>query len=154
MRISDGFSFRQNIGTRRLTSTDIQSPGNINSSADGDFVGADGSALLTRLLFNKSPELLGSEIRGIEKIFCHYKKEVIEVLEEAVSKGHEFEKKVEWGIDLASKHERYLIEKKFETPVIVYNYLKWIKGFYMKVNPDLITVATMRTKDSTFPDPS
>ncbi|GJW01285.1 asparagine--tRNA ligase, cytoplasmic 1-like protein [Tanacetum coccineum] len=67
----------------------------------------------------------------------------IEVLEEVVSKGHEFEKKVKWGIDLASKHERYLIEKKFETPVIVYNYPKWIKGFYMKVNPDLITVAAI-----------
>ncbi|PWA37292.1 class II aminoacyl-tRNA and biotin synthetases superfamily protein [Artemisia annua] len=37
----------------------------------------------------------------------------IEVLEEAVSKGHKFENKVEWGIDLASEHERYLKENKF-----------------------------------------
>ncbi|PWA94851.1 asparagine--tRNA ligase [Artemisia annua] len=69
--------------------------------------------------------------------------EAIKVLEEAVFKGHKFEKKVEWGIDLASEHERYLTEEKFESPVIVYDYPKGIKAFYMKVNPDNKTVAAM-----------
>ncbi|WOG92871.1 hypothetical protein DCAR_0312148 [Daucus carota subsp. sativus] len=54
-----------------------------------------------------------------------------------------FENKVEWGIDLASEHERYLTEVKFKSPVIVYNYPKGIKAFYMKVNPDNKTVAAM-----------
>ncbi|KAI3503051.1 hypothetical protein L1887_31486 [Cichorium endivia] len=69
--------------------------------------------------------------------------EAVEILEEAVSKGHKFENKVEWGIDLASEHEKYLIETKFESPVIVYNYPKRIKAFYMKVNADNETVAAM-----------
>ncbi|GFQ04792.1 asparagine--tRNA ligase cytoplasmic 1 [Phtheirospermum japonicum] len=59
--------------------------------------------------------------------------EAIEILEEA-SKVKKFENKVEWGIDLASEHERYLTDEKFEGPVIVYNYPKAIKAFYMKVN--------------------
>ncbi|KAK9061875.1 hypothetical protein SSX86_019059 [Deinandra increscens subsp. villosa] len=69
--------------------------------------------------------------------------EAITILEEAVSKGQKFEHKVEWGIDLASEHEKYLTEIKFESPVIVYNYPKGIKAFYMKVNPDKKTVAAM-----------
>nr|XP_043627255.1 asparagine--tRNA ligase, cytoplasmic 1-like [Erigeron canadensis] len=69
--------------------------------------------------------------------------EAVTILEEAVSKGHKFERKVEWGIDLASEHEKYLTEKKFESPVIVYNYPKGIKAFYMKLNPDKKTVAAM-----------
>ncbi|KAI7745009.1 hypothetical protein M8C21_005257 [Ambrosia artemisiifolia] len=69
--------------------------------------------------------------------------EAVTILEEAVSKGHKFENKVEWGIDLASEHEKYLTEVKFESPVIVYNYPKGIKSFYMKLNPDKKTVAAM-----------
>ncbi|KAJ0563372.1 putative asparagine--tRNA ligase [Helianthus annuus] len=69
--------------------------------------------------------------------------EAVTILEEAVSKGHKFENKVEWGIDLASEHEKFLTEVKFESPVIVYNYPKGIKAFYMKVNPDKKTVAAM-----------
>ncbi|XP_076889066.1 asparagine--tRNA ligase, cytoplasmic 1-like [Bidens hawaiensis] len=69
--------------------------------------------------------------------------DAITILEEAVSKGHKFENKVEWGIDLASEHEKYLTEVKYESPVIVYNYPKGIKAFYMKVNPDKKTVAAM-----------
>lgn len=68
--------------------------------------------------------------------------EAVAILEEA-SKERKFENKVEWGIDLASEHERYLTEVKFESPVIVYNYPKGIKAFYMKVNPDNKTVAAM-----------
>ncbi|XP_044463845.1 asparagine--tRNA ligase, cytoplasmic 1-like [Mangifera indica] len=69
--------------------------------------------------------------------------EAVEILEEAVKEGKNFENKVEWGIDLASEHERYLTEVKFQKPVIVYNYPKGIKAFYMRVNDDLKTVAAM-----------
>ncbi|XP_052200300.1 asparagine--tRNA ligase, cytoplasmic 1-like [Diospyros lotus] len=68
--------------------------------------------------------------------------EAVAILEEA-SKERQFENKVEWGIDLASEHERYLTEVKFKSPVIVYNYPKGIKAFYMKVNADNKTVAAM-----------
>ncbi|CAL4895698.1 unnamed protein product [Urochloa decumbens] len=57
--------------------------------------------------------------------------------------GHEFQNKVEWGIDLASEHERYLTEVIFKKPVIVYNYPKEIKAFYMRLNDDQKTVAAM-----------
>ncbi|KAK8950943.1 Asparagine--tRNA ligase, cytoplasmic 1 [Platanthera zijinensis] len=58
-------------------------------------------------------------------------------------RGKEFENKVEWGIDLASEHERYLTEVIFKKPVIVYNYPKSIKAFYMRLNDDGKTVAAM-----------
>ncbi|EOA13139.1 hypothetical protein CARUB_v10026156mg [Capsella rubella] len=69
--------------------------------------------------------------------------EAIELLEKAVAEGKEFENKVEWGIDLASEHERYLTEVMFQKPVIVYNYPKGIKAFYMRLNDDEKTVAAM-----------
>lgn len=50
---------------------------------------------------------------------------------------------VEWGIDLASEHERYLTEEIFKRPTIVYNYPKGIKAFYMRLNDDGKTVAAM-----------
>jgi asparaginyl-tRNA synthetase len=58
-------------------------------------------------------------------------------------KDHTFEMPVSWGIDLASEHDRYLAEKKFLRPVIVYNYPKDIKAFYMRLNEDKKTVAAM-----------
>ncbi|AED96795.1 SYNC1 protein [Arabidopsis thaliana] len=67
----------------------------------------------------------------------------IELLEEAVAKGKEFDNNVEWGIDLASEHERYLTEVLFQKPLIVYNYPKGIKAFYMRLNDDEKTVAAM-----------
>ena len=48
-----------------------------------------------------------------------------------------------WGIDLGSEHERYLAEKVFKGPVILYNYPKGIKAFYMRLNDDGKTVAAM-----------
>ncbi|MGF1865007.1 asparagine--tRNA ligase [Enterovibrio norvegicus] len=57
--------------------------------------------------------------------------------------GQTFENPVEWGIDLASEHERYLAEKHFEAPVVVKNYPKDIKAFYMRLNEDGKTVAAM-----------
>ncbi|KAJ1443702.1 WHEP-TRS domain [Sesbania bispinosa] len=60
-----------------------------------------------------------------------------------VKNGKKFENEVKWGIDLASEHERYITEVKFQKPVIVYNYPKEIKAFYMRLNDDLKTVAAM-----------
>src|SRR6266496_2642158 len=67
--------------------------------------------------------------------------EAISVLERA--KGEKFEFPVKWGIDLQSEHERYLTEKHAKKPVIVMNYPKDIKAFYMRVNDDGRTVAAM-----------
>ena len=57
--------------------------------------------------------------------------------------GKKFEYPVEWGIDLQSEHERYLAEEHFKSPVVVKNYPKDIKAFYMKINDDGKTVAAM-----------
>ena len=63
-------------------------------------------------------------------------------------KKKKFQYPVEWGKDLQSEHERYLVEKKFNQPVIVIDYPKDIKAFYMKMNDDGKTVAAM---DILFP---
>jgi asparaginyl-tRNA synthetase len=62
--------------------------------------------------------------------------------------GQKFEYKVEWGTDLQSEHERYLVEKHFQKPVILFDYPKHIKAFYMKQNEDGKTVRAM---DVLFP---
>jgi asparaginyl-tRNA synthetase len=62
--------------------------------------------------------------------------------------GQKFEFPVEWGIDLQSEHERYLVEKEFERPVILTDYPRDIKAFYMKQNDDGKTVRAM---DVLFP---
>src|SRR5262247_3180711 len=66
--------------------------------------------------------------------------EAIKILERAKEK---FEFPVKWGIDLQSEHERYLTEKHVKKPVIVMNYPKDIKAFYMRVNDDGKTVAAL-----------
>ena len=66
--------------------------------------------------------------------------EAIRILERASEK---FEFPVKWGIDLQSEHERYLTEQHAKKPVIVMNYPKGIKAFYMRVNEDDQTVAAM-----------
>jgi len=66
--------------------------------------------------------------------------EAIGILERAKEK---FEFPVKWGVDLQSEHERYLTEKHAKKPVIVMNYPKAIKAFYMRVNDDGRTVAAM-----------
>jgi asparaginyl-tRNA synthetase len=58
-------------------------------------------------------------------------------------KKKKFQYDVKWGIDLQSEHERYLVEKHFKKPVIVTNYPKEIKAFYMRQNDDGKTVAAM-----------
>ena len=74
--------------------------------------------------------------------------EGIKILEDAVAKGHKFEFPVYWGVDLASEHERYLVEEHFKRPVILTDYPKEIKAFYMKQNEDGKTVRAM---DVLFP---
>lgn len=72
----------------------------------------------------------------------------IKILEEAVKGGHKFEFPVSWGMDLASEHERFLVEQHFKRPVILTDYPKEIKAFYMKQNDDGKTVRAM---DVLFP---
>ncbi|MGA0285533.1 MAG: asparagine--tRNA ligase [Phycisphaerales bacterium] len=64
-------------------------------------------------------------------------------LEEAERKGHKFEFPVSWGMDMQSEHERYLTETLVGRPVVVMNYPKEIKAFYMRLNDDEKTVAAM-----------
>ena len=71
--------------------------------------------------------------------------EGIKILEES---GKKFEFPVHWGVDLASEHERYLVEEHFKKPVILTDYPKEIKAFYMKMNDDGKTVRAM---DVLFP---
>ena len=66
--------------------------------------------------------------------------EGINILEAAIKNGKKFEFPVFWGADLASEHERYLVEEHFKRPVIMTDYPKDIKAFYMKQNDDGKTV--------------
>ncbi len=74
--------------------------------------------------------------------------EGVKILEEAAAKGRKFEFPVFYGADLASEHERYLVEEHFKCPVILTDYPKEIKSFYMKQNDDGKTVRAM---DVLFP---
>ncbi|MCD8101858.1 MAG: asparagine--tRNA ligase [Alistipes sp.] len=71
--------------------------------------------------------------------------EGVEIL---LKSGMKFEFPVSWGLDLQSEHERYLVEQHFKKPVILINYPKEIKAFYMKMNADGKTVRAM---DVLFP---
>ena len=90
----------------------------------------------------------------------HYDKTAIETLEKIVGSsfhrvpyteavgilekcGEKFEFPVSWGIDLQSEHERYLTEKHFQGPVILFDYPRTLKPFYMRVNDDGKTVRAM-----------
>ena len=66
--------------------------------------------------------------------------EGINILQEAIKNGKKFEFPCTWGDDLASEHERYLLEEHFNKPVIMSDYPKDIKAFYMKINEDDKTV--------------
>jgi asparaginyl-tRNA synthetase len=76
--------------------------------------------------------------------------EAIDILKNSnPNKKRKFQYLIEqWGVDLQSEHERYLVEKHFKKPVILYNYPKGIKAFYMRQNEDGKTVAAM---DVLFP---
>lgn len=94
--------------------------------------------LIEKLKFvaeNEFIRLTYTEAIDILKNSNHYKKK-------------KFQFPVEWGVDLQSEHERYLVEKHFKKPVILINYPREIKAFYMKQNDDGKTVAAM---DVLFP---
>jgi len=75
--------------------------------------------------------------------------EAIDILKNSKPyKKKKFQFPVDWGVDLQSEHERYLVEKHFKTPVILTDYPKDIKAFYMKQNDDNKTVRAM---DVLFP---
>ena len=74
--------------------------------------------------------------------------EAVEILEKAIAEGVKFEYPVHWGTDFQSEHERYLVEKHFGKPVILIDFPKDIKAFYMKQNEDGRTVRGM---DVLFP---
>jgi asparaginyl-tRNA synthetase len=116
--------------------------------------------LTTRLLDEEKqkPQTERSEMNLLEKLmFCVNNKfervtytEAIEILRES---NHNKKKKFqylvnEWGVDLQSEHERYLVEKHFKKPVILTDYPKNIKAFYMRQNEDGKTVRAM---DILFP---
>jgi len=101
----------------------------------------------------QKPQQERSEMGLIEKlefvINNHFERltytEAIEILKESNhNKKKKFQYPVDkWGIDLQSEHERYLVEKHFKKPVILTNYPKEIKAFYMRQNDDGKTVAAM-----------
>jgi asparaginyl-tRNA synthetase len=69
--------------------------------------------------------------------------DAVATLEKAMAKGEKFEFAPKWGMDLQSEHERFLSEKHVKAPVVVVNYPKEIKAFYMRLNDDGKTVAAM-----------
>ncbi len=81
-------------------------------------------------VIDRLEKLVNSEFKQITY------KEAINLLQEAVNNGHQFENEVSFGIDLATEHERYLTDVIFKAPVFVTNYPRDIKAFYMKENDD------------------
>ena len=90
-------------------------------------------------MFDKS---LIERLRGVVNTdFVHLTyTEGVNILQEAIKNGKKFEFPCNWGDDLASEHERYLVEEHFKKPVIMTDYPKEIKAFYMKLNEDGKTV--------------
>lgn len=87
------------------------------------------------------PGLLQALTLVLEKPFTHLSyTEAIDIL---LASGEKFEFPVAWGVDLQAEHERYITEKHVNGPVILYNYPKEIKSFYMRMNDDGKTVAAM-----------
>jgi asparaginyl-tRNA synthetase len=108
---------------QRLLDEEKQKPQNERSELD----------LIEKLQFvveNKFERITYTEAIDILLQSSHYKKK-------------KFQYDVSWGIDMQSEHERYLVEKHFKKPVIVTNYPKDIKSFYMRQNDDGKTVAAM-----------
>lgn len=121
---------------------------------------ADNAKLAEDLLKYVFKAVLAERRDDLEFFSKHVDKTVIDRLENFVSAdfaqidytdaikvlqdcGKKFEFDVSWGIDLSSEHERYLAEEYFKAPVVVKNYPKDIKAFYMRLNDDGKTVAAM-----------
>lgn len=87
------------------------------------------------------PGIIAALTQVLEKPFVHIPyTEAIEILK---SSGEKFEFTHEWGCDLQAEHERYLSEKHVKGPLVLYNYPKSIKPFYMRSNDDGRTVTAM-----------
>ncbi|MBO5611535.1 MAG: asparagine--tRNA ligase [Prevotella sp.] len=99
---------------------------------------ADDLEFLNKMIDKTLIERLKSVVKGSFERLTYTRG--IEILEEAVKNGRKFEFPVSWGMDLASEHERYLVEEYFKKPVIMTDYPKEIKAFYMKINEDGKTV--------------
>ncbi len=120
----------------------------------------DNAKLAEQLLKYVFQAVLNERRDDLEFFAQHVDKEALNRLEQFVSSdfaqvdytdaieilkncGKTFDFDVEWGIDLQSEHERYLAEEHFKAPVVVKNYPKDIKAFYMRLNDDGKTVAAM-----------
>ena len=78
----------------------------------------------------------------------------IEILQQAIKDGHKFEFPCNWGDDLASEHERYLVEEHFKKPVIMTDYPREFKSFYMKQNEDRADGSSVGYKGAVAPGPT
>ncbi len=107
---------------------------------------ADDLAFLNKMIDKTLLERLHSVI-GQSFVRLTYT-EGIDILQQAIAAGRKFEFPCQWGDDLASEHERYLVEEHFHRPVIMTDYPKEIKAFYMKLNAD---GRTMQGTDVLFP---
>uniref|UniRef100_A0A7S2TF26 asparagine--tRNA ligase n=1 Tax=Lotharella oceanica TaxID=641309 RepID=A0A7S2TF26_9EUKA len=99
-----------------------------------------------RLSYTEAIEILEKEIKEYRAIVItpeEQKKMKAKDLKKKTKGKHLFSYPVFWGVDLASEHEKYLTDKIFNGPVILYNYPKDIKAFYMKMNEDNKTVQAM-----------
>ncbi|MBR5661605.1 MAG: asparagine--tRNA ligase [Bacteroidales bacterium] len=108
---------------------------------------------LTFLNNKYDEDLIGrlKSVLGIEFQRLTYT-EAVEILEEAVKNGTQFEFPVSWGTDFQSEHERYLVEKHFGKPVILTDFPMAIKAFYMKQNDGCAPGReTVRGMDVLFP---
>lgn len=72
----------------------------------------------------------------------------IEILQDAIKNGKKFEFPCNWGDDLASEHERYLVEEYFQKPVIMTHYPKDIKAFYMKIDEEIPVLNGVEQKET------
>lgn len=77
--------------------------------------------------------------------------EGINILQEAIKNGKKFEFPCNWGDDLASEHERYLVEEHFKKPVIMTDYPRAFKSFYMKQNEDTADGGSVGYKGAVAP---
>ena len=80
--------------------------------------------------------------------------EGINILQEAIKNGKKFEFPCNWGDDLASEHERYLVEEHFKKPVIMTDYPRAFKSFYMKQNEDTADGGSVGYKGAVAPGPT
>ncbi len=80
--------------------------------------------------------------------------EGIRILQEAIQGGRKFEFPCQWGDDLASEHERYLVEEHFKKPVIMTDYPRSFKSFYMKQNPETADGGSIGYRGAVAPGPT